>query len=81
MENCIMNVIEILPSVSTLSHADKFRLVQIVLQQLAQEDGVPQVVEQNSDGAFDPRLYFGVASHPRKEIDDYLAEVRNGWDS
>jgi hypothetical protein len=35
-----MSIAELLPSISTLSHADKFRLAQIVLQQLAQEDGI-----------------------------------------
>lgn len=35
-----MSITELLPSISTLSHADKFRLAQIVLQQLAQEDGI-----------------------------------------
>lgn len=35
-----MSIAELLPSIATLSHADKFRLAQIVLQQLAQEDGI-----------------------------------------
>ncbi len=35
-----MSIAELLPSISILSHADKFRLAQIVLQQLAQEDGI-----------------------------------------
>ncbi len=35
-----MSIAELLTSISTLSHADKFRLAQIVLQQLAQEDGI-----------------------------------------
>ncbi|CDH43903.1 hypothetical protein BN874_1390029 [Candidatus Contendobacter odensis Run_B_J11] len=35
-----MTVNELLPSVATLSHADKFRLVQIVLRQLAEEEGI-----------------------------------------
>ena len=35
-----MSIAELLPSISTLSHADKFRLAQIILQQLAQEDGI-----------------------------------------
>ena len=35
-----MSIAELLPSISALSHTDKFRLAQIVLQQLAQEDGI-----------------------------------------
>jgi hypothetical protein len=35
-----MSISELLPSIATLSHADKFQLAQIVLEQLAQEDGV-----------------------------------------
>jgi len=35
-----MSIAELLPSIATLSHADKFQLAQIVLQQLAQEDGI-----------------------------------------
>jgi hypothetical protein len=31
------SVAELLPAIATLSHADKFRLVQLVLAQLAQE--------------------------------------------
>jgi hypothetical protein len=35
-----MSITELLPSIATLSYADKLKLVQIVLQQLAQEDGI-----------------------------------------
>ncbi len=35
-----MSITELLPSIATLSHAEKFQLAQIVLQQLAQEDGI-----------------------------------------
>ncbi len=35
-----MSISELLPSVTALSHADKFKLVQLLLAQLAQEDGV-----------------------------------------
>ncbi|MEA3643254.1 MAG: hypothetical protein VBE63_25450, partial [Lamprobacter sp.] len=35
-----MSIDELLPSVGALSHADKLRLAQIVLQQLAQEEHV-----------------------------------------
>ena len=35
-----MSITELLPSIATLSYADKLKLVQMVLQQLAQEDGI-----------------------------------------
>lgn len=35
-----MTLNELIPAIRSLSHADKFQLVQIVLQQLAIEDGV-----------------------------------------
>jgi len=34
------SIAELLPAISNLSHADKFQLVQIVLQQLATEQGI-----------------------------------------
>lgn len=64
-----MTANELLPSVATLSHAEKFRLVQIVLRQLAEEEGIAS--EPADD--FDPRRYFGVAQHTRQAVDDYLA--------
>jgi hypothetical protein len=51
---------EILPSIAPLSRAEKFLLVQIILQQLAEkEDGNadPPVSE------FNPRQFFGLAHH------------------
>ena len=35
---------ELVPAIATLSHPDKFRLVQLILAQLAQEAGI-EVVE------------------------------------
>lgn len=34
------SIAEILPAISNLSHADKFQLVQIVIQQLAAEQNI-----------------------------------------
>ncbi|NOT12508.1 MAG: hypothetical protein HOP23_11855 [Methylococcaceae bacterium] len=70
-----MTVNELLPSVSALSHVEKFRLVQIVLQQLAEEEGISD--HPNHD--FDPRSYFGLAHHTRQAVDDYLVSAREGW--
>lgn len=35
-----MSITELLPDVTSLPHADKFRLVQILLEQLAKEEGI-----------------------------------------
>jgi len=73
------SIAELLPSIAALSHADKFRLVQLVLAQLAQEDGIEVEETQQPATPFDPHLFFGVAQQPKQVIDDYLATVREGW--
>jgi len=70
------SIAELLPSIAALSHADKFRLVQLVLAQLAQEDGIEVEETQQPTTPFDPHLFFGVAQQPKQVIDDYLATVR-----
>lgn len=74
-----MTINEILPSVATLSHAEKFRLLQIVLQQLAEEEGIVEQPLAAPASEFDPRHYFGLARHSRQAVDDYLASTREGW--
>lgn len=70
-----MTMNELLSSVASLSYTEKFRLVQIVIQQLAMEKGaIP-----TPDNDFKPRDYFGIAHHTQQEIDDYLASTREGW--
>lgn len=64
-------------TVASLSHAEKFRLVQIVLRQLAEEEGIASQLSPADD--FDPRQYFGVAQDTRQTVDDYLASAREGW--
>jgi len=73
------SIAELLPSIAALSHADKFRLVQLVLTQLAQEDGTEVEDTQQPAAPFDPHLFFGVAHQPKQVIDDYLASIREGW--
>lgn len=70
-----MTLNELIPAISSLSHAEKFQLVQIVLQQLAIEDGVSIPLTP----PFDPRQFFGVAQQSKQAIDDYLANSREGW--
>ena len=72
------SIAELLPTIATLSHADKFRLVQLVLTQLAEEDGV-KIVESKLPATFNPRLFFGAAQQPKQVIDDYLTSAREGW--
>jgi hypothetical protein len=74
-----MTVNELLPSVATLSHAEKFRLVQIVLQQLVEEEGIAGQSITRLVQDFDPRQYFGLGRHSRQAVDDYLASTREGW--
>ena len=73
------SITELLPSITALSHSDKFRLVQLVLTQLAQEDGTEIEETQQPTTPFDPHLFFGVDHQPKQVIDEYLASVREGW--
>lgn len=70
-----VSISELLPSISALSHADKFRLVQLVLAQLAQEEGLDDVEIQNHLSTFNPRRFFGISNQSKAVIDEYLAEV------
>ncbi len=74
-----MTITELMPAVTSLSHADKLRLVQIVLQQLAQEKGVSEPLTSSPTDAFDPRRYFGAGRSSRQAVDDYLESTREGW--
>ena len=74
-----MSINDLLPSVATLSHADKFRLVQILLEQLAKEEGISAQQTSVPVETFNPRHYFGVAHQSRKNIDEYIASSREGW--
>jgi hypothetical protein len=69
-----MTLNELLPSVASLSHAEKLRLAQIILHQLAAEEGITNPPNRN----FDPRHYFGLANQNRQSIDDYMASAREG---
>ena len=64
-----MTINQLLPSIASLSHAEKFQLVQIVLRQLAEEESIVAPPADN----FDPRRYFGVAHQSRQVVDDSLS--------
>ncbi len=74
-----MTIDELLPSVGALSHADKIRLAQVVLQQLAQDEGAPESPAEATHEPFDPQRFYGLAQQSRQAVDQYLAEAREGW--
>lgn len=74
-----MTIDELIPSLGALSHADKLRLAQIVLQQLIQDALESAPPEPPAAEPFDPQRFYGAAHHSRQEIDQYLASAREGW--
>jgi hypothetical protein len=75
-----MSINDLLPVVSRLSHAEKFRLVQMMLQQLADEEGIGATPPPTTSQNFDPRSFYGRGQSSREAIDTYLAESRAGWE-
>ncbi|WP_006787517.1 hypothetical protein [Thiorhodospira sibirica] len=70
-----MTIEQLIPSVNSLSHAEKIRLMQIVLEQLVQDDGTTERARER----FDPKRFYGLAHQSRQAVDQYLAEAREGW--
>ena len=70
-----MTISEVIPIITPLSHTDKLRLMQVILAQLAKEDGVPlqDVVAKQQDPLFD---IIGIADGEDSDVarrhDDYL---------
>jgi len=69
-----MTISEIIPIVTSLSHTDKFKLMQVILAQLAKEDGVVlQATPSQQDPLFD---IIGIAEGEDSDVarrhDDYL---------
>jgi len=50
-----MTVSEVIPIITSLSHTDKFRLMQVILTQLSKENGIPSQAEpvDQQDPLFD----------------------------
>jgi hypothetical protein len=71
----IMTMNEVIPIIQSLSHTDKFRLMQIILVQLAQEEGLPlqETTAERRDPLFD---IIGIADGENSDVarrhDDYL---------
>ncbi|MBU2853525.1 hypothetical protein [Acidithiobacillus ferriphilus] len=74
-----MTIHDLLPVVSRLSHAEKFRLVQVMIQQLADEEGIAAVPSASEGQSFDPKNFYGRGRSSRETIDAYLAAFRSGW--
>ncbi|MCK7582311.1 MAG: hypothetical protein MZV65_46440 [Chromatiales bacterium] len=75
-----MSINDLLPSIAALSHSEKFLLVRSVLEQIEKEEGLAS--EENLRAlarAFDPRRFFGAAHESRRDIDEYLTDLREGW--
>ncbi|MCP4698509.1 MAG: hypothetical protein GY862_16905 [Gammaproteobacteria bacterium] len=70
-----MTITEVIPIVTSLSHADKFRLIQLILSQLAKEEGVP--LQASAGKQQDPLLdIIGIAEGEDSDVarrhDTYL---------
>ena len=86
-----MTIDELIPSIAPLSHADKIRLVQTVLEQLAQEERKSDQPSHPGSERFDPRRFHGagqpssVASNPLKDSvtfeKDILSPIGDDWDA
>jgi hypothetical protein len=74
-----MTIDELIPSITPLSHAEKIRLVQVVLEQLARDEAASRARASGSQEPFDPKRFFGAARHSRQEVDAYLDSAREGW--
>jgi hypothetical protein len=73
------SITELLPTIAALSHADKLKLVHLVLTQLMREDKPEGMEAQQSPLPFDPRSFFGVTHQSKQVIADDLASTREGW--
>ncbi len=70
-----MTIIEVIPIVESLTHADKFKLMQFLLARLAKEEGIPLQthVSKKSDSLWE---IVGMAEGEDEEVarhhDKYL---------
>lgn len=70
-----MTMTEVIPIVTSLSHADKYRLIQVILTQLAKEEGVSlqNATASQQDPLFDIiGIAEGEATDVARRHDDYL---------
>ena len=70
-----MTMTEVIPIVTSLSHADKYKLMQVILAQLAKEDGVSLqgAATNQQDPLFDIiGIVEGEETDVARRHDDYL---------
>lgn len=73
-----MTIAELLPQISSLPHAEKFRLVSVLLKQLANEEGV-SLEQVTPKERFKPQDFFGAGKASREEVEQQLENLREGW--
>jgi hypothetical protein len=67
-----MSITEIIPMVTTLSHPEKFELIQILLNQIAQEEGIHSQTTQK-DALWDMiGMAEGEETNVAQQHDKYL---------
>jgi|GEM_PF-3521212 len=86
-----MTIDELIPSITPLSYAEKIRLVQAVLEQLAREEPDTEPPSQSAPQESDPRQFYGAgktpsgASNPLKDSvtfeHDILSPIGDDWDA
>ncbi len=64
-----MSLVELLPTVQALPHADKLRLVQLLIADIAREDGVPHVEAGNRLPIWSPYSAFDAAATLQKALE------------
>lgn len=74
-----MSINDLLPSIAALSHSEKFLLMRFVLEQIEKEESLASRETSNFSDRFDPRRFFGAAHESRRDIDEYLTGLREGW--
>ncbi len=67
-----MSIDDLLPVVS--------RLVQLMLQQPEEEEGIAVKTNPEEPTAFDPRSFYGRGQATRERVDAYLTASREGWE-
>ena len=74
-----MSINDLLPSIAALPQSEKFILVRFVLEQIEKEECLAAGENSHSSERFDPRRFFGAAHESRRDIYEYLAGLREGW--
>jgi len=68
-----MSLAELLPNVQLLPRADKLRLMQLLVVDLAQEEGIPLLTSGAEYPLWTPLAAFDAAETIRKMLEDHKA--------